>query len=48
MKDFLKKYEKIVKILLILLIFFLVSVLSTVILSALDILYFVDGEIQLN
>ncbi|MBR4835881.1 MAG: hypothetical protein IKU99_02605, partial [Clostridia bacterium] len=48
MKNFLKKYEKIVKILLILLIFFLVSVISTVILSLMGIVYFADGEIQLN
>ena len=47
MKNFLKKHEKIVKILLILLIFFLVSVLSTVILGLFDIIYYDDG-IQLN
>ena len=48
MKSFLKKYEKVAKILLILIIFFLVSVLSTVILSLIGIVYFADGQIQLN
>jgi uncharacterized membrane protein YdjX (TVP38/TMEM64 family) len=48
MKKFFKKYEKIVKILLILLIFFLVSVLSSAILSLMGIIYFENGEVQLN
>lgn len=47
MKNFLKKYEKIVKILFILLIFFLISVLSTFVLSLFGVIYFDDG-IQLN
>lgn len=48
MKAFLKKYEKIVKILLILLIFVLISVATTVVLSLFGIISFNDGEMQIN
>jgi uncharacterized membrane protein YdjX (TVP38/TMEM64 family) len=47
MKNFLHKYQKIVKILFILLIFLLISVISTVILSLFDVIYYEDG-VQLN
>ena len=48
MKAFLKKYEKIVKILLILLIFVLISVATTVVLSLFGIISFNNGEMQIN
>lgn len=48
MKEFLKKYEKIAKILLILMIFVLVSVITTVILSLFGIIYFNDDGMQIN
>ena len=47
MKNFLRKYQKIVKILFILLIFLLISVISTVILSLFGVIYYEDG-VQLN
>ena len=48
MKNFLKKYEKIVKILLILLTFVLISVATTVVLSLFGIIYFEGGDMQIN
>lgn len=48
MKQFLKKYEKIVKILLLLLIFVLISVLSTFILSLFGVVYFEGTELRIN
>ena len=48
MKQFLKKYEKIVKILLLLLIFVLISVLSTLILSLFGVVYFEGTELRIN
>lgn len=48
MKNFLKKYEKIVKILLILLIFVLISVATTIVLSLFGIIYFEGGDMQIN
>ena len=48
MKAFLKKYEKIAKILLILLLFILVSVATAVVLSLFGIIYFEGGEMQIN
>ncbi len=48
MKKISINYKKLAKILLILLIFFLVSVLSTVILSLIGIVSFEGGEIKLN
>ena len=48
MKDFLKKYEKLCKILLILLIFVLISVATTVVLSLFGIIYFTDDGMHMN
>ncbi len=48
MKQFLKKHEKIVKILLLLLIFVLISVLSTFILSLFGVVYFEGTELRIN
>lgn len=48
MKQFLKKHEKIVKILLMLLIFVLISVISTLILSMFGVVYFEGAELRIN
>ena len=48
MKAFLKKYEKIIKILLMLLIFVLISAITTVILSLFGIIYFTADGMQIN
>ena len=48
MKEFLKKYEKIVKILLIILLFVLISGLTTLVLSLFGIIYFEGGDMQIN
>lgn len=48
MKAFLKKYEKIVKVLLILLLFVLISAATTLVLSLFGIISFNDGEMQIN
>ena len=48
MKAFLKKYEKIVKIILILLTFVLISGLTALVLSLFGIIYFENGDMQLN
>ena len=48
MKAFLKKYEKIIKILLMLLIFVLISAVTTVILSLFGIIYFTADGMQIN
>lgn len=48
MKTFLKKYEKIVKILFLLLIFVLISVLTAFVLGLFGIIYFENGDMHFN
>ena len=48
MKEFLKKYEKIFKLLLILLIFVLISAVTTLLLSLFGIIYFTADGMQIN
>ena len=48
MKDFFKKYEKIVKILCILLIFVMISAVTTVLLNLFGIIYFTSDGLSIN